>query len=363
MHRPTVEIYEGRAADYAAARPPRHRTRARRLAASAGAGAAPIADLGCGPGGYLADLASGGRPVVAFDGARAMLELAGHRPCVQGELERPPFARHRLAAAWARNSYLHVAAADLPLALAGLHHGLAVGAPVVLSLIEGDGEGALPGDDLPGRTFTLWRSPRLADVLAGAGFGAVRIERVKRRDGHGPPSLWASASRACTLPDFTGPGLRHLVCGLNPSVVAADAGFGFAGATNRFWRVAAAAGLVSRDRDPWHAVAVDRVGMTDLVKRATPRASEVAAAEYREGADRTRRLVEWLRPGSVIFVGLEGWRVAVDRRARPGWQPDGFGGVPAYVMPSTSGLNARVSAAELTDHLRAAIEPATEARS
>ena len=35
-------------------------------------------------------------------------------------------------------------------------------------------------------------------------------------------------------------------------------------------------------------------------------------------------------------------------------QPDTFGGVPAYVMPSTSGLNARVPLDELADHLRAA---------
>ncbi len=97
VHRPTVEIYEGRAADYAASRPPRHGARARGLAAAAGAGAVPLVDLGCGPGGYLADLASAGRPVIAFDGARAMLDLAGHRPATQGELERLPFGRHCLA--------------------------------------------------------------------------------------------------------------------------------------------------------------------------------------------------------------------------------------------------------------------------
>jgi TDG/mug DNA glycosylase family protein len=359
VHRPTVAVYEDRAADYAAARPPRHRSRAQAFATAAGAGDLPLADLGCGPGTYLADLASGGRPVVGLDGARAMLMLAGHRPAVRGELERVPFCRHGLAGAWARNSFLHVAAADMPLALAGLHHALVVDAPLLLSLIEGDGEGPLPDDDLGGRTFTLWTASRLADLLEGAGFSTVQVERVDHGPG-GPATLWASATRARTLPDFVGPGLRHLVCGLNPSVVAADAGFGFAGATNRFWRVAVESGLVSRPRDPWHAVAFDRVGMTDLVKRATPRASEVAVSEYREGADRVRRLVAWLRPGSVIFVGLEGWRAAVDRRAAPGWQPEGLGDVPAYVMPSTSGLNARVTAAELTAHLRAALAGPTE---
>jgi hypothetical protein len=56
----------------------------------------------------------------------------------------------------------------------------------------------------------------------------------------------------------------------------------------------------------------------------------------------------------VCFVGLAGWRAAVDPRAAPGVQPAGFGGVPAYVMPSTSGLNAHVRLDDLVTHLRAA---------
>ena len=95
--------------------------------------------------------------------------------------------------------------------------------------------------------------------------------------------------------------------------------------------------------------------MTDLVKRAT---------SARRGADRTTSTATawrassgscaWLQPGAVCFVGLAGYRVAVDRHAVAGVQPDGIGGRPAYVMPNTSGLNARVAAAELADHLRAA---------
>ena len=56
----------------------------------------------------------------------------------------------------------------------------------------------------------------------------------------------------------------------------------------------------------------------------------------------------------MLFVGLAGWRVAVDRRAVPGLQPEPFGGVAAYVMPSTSGRNAATSFAELVEHVRAA---------
>ncbi len=94
--------------------------------------------------------------------------------------------------------------------------------------------------------------------------------------------------------------------------------------------------------------------MTDLVKRATPRADALRAAEYRAGAARVEKLVRWLQPAAICFVGLAGWRVAVDRSARAGVQPEPFGGVPAYVMPSTSGVNAQTSLDDLVAHLRVA---------
>jgi TDG/mug DNA glycosylase family protein len=173
--------------------------------------------------------------------------------------------------------------------------------------------------------------------------------------------VWADARRVRTLPDTVAAGLRVLVCGLNPSVVAADAGYGFAGPTNRFWKAAVAAGLVSRPRDPLGCVLHDRVGMTDLVKRATPNAAVLSRAEYQAGADRVRRLVEWLQPGLVLFVGLAGWRAAVDGAAGAGFQPEPFAGVPAYVMPSTSGLNAHTTVAGLTAHMADALAAAPPA--
>jgi double-stranded uracil-DNA glycosylase len=83
-------------------------------------------------------------------------------------------------------------------------------------------------------------------------------------------------------------------------------------------------------------------------------AAELTRDEYVAGLGRVERLVRWLRPAAVCFVGLAGWRAAADRRAVAGVQPAGLGGAPVYVMPSTSGLNAATSIAVLTDHLRAA---------
>jgi TDG/mug DNA glycosylase family protein len=149
--------------------------------------------------------------------------------------------------------------------------------------------------------------------------------------------------------------MRLLVCGLNPSIHAADAGVGFVTPGNRFWPAAIAAGLVTRDRDPRHALEAHGIGMTDLVARATVRADELAAEEYRAGLARLDRLCRRWQPGAVCMVGLAGWRAAVDRKAIAGPQERRLGGRPVYVMPSTSGLNAATGLDALTDHLRAAL--------
>ena len=99
---------------------------------------------------------------------------------------------------------------------------------------------------------------------------------------------------------------------------------------------------------------IDDDGLTDQVKRATRAASELRAADYRSGVARLERLVARTQPAALCVVGLAGWRAAVDRSARPGWQPDTGWAAPVYVMPSTSGLNAGTSLDELATHLAAA---------
>ncbi len=169
--------------------------------------------------------------------------------------------------------------------------------------------------------------------------------------------VWADRAageleRARRLPDRVAPGLRVVVCGLNPSLYAADAGVGFARPGNRFWPAALASGLVSVDRDPWHALEVHRVGSTDLVKRATARADEVAPEEFVAGAARVARLCERTSPRVLCVVGVSGWRLAVDARARTGWQPHRLGATEVYVMHNPSGLNAHATVASLTAAFR-----------
>jgi TDG/mug DNA glycosylase family protein len=229
----------------------------------------------------------------------------------------------------------HLPHEALPAALADLHRATAVGATIVLTLVAGSG--ALGPDDL-------------VDVVTGAGFDVTTVDVEDRELGR----LRITAVRARTLADHVGPGMRLLLCGLNPSIYSADRGVNYARPGNRFWPALLAAGLATADRDPADALRRHGVGMTDLVKRATVAASELTPDEYEAGVARVERLCAWLRPGTLCMVGLAGWRAAVDRTATTGWQPAPLGGVPVYVMPSTSGLNASTQHAGFVAHLLAA---------
>jgi TDG/mug DNA glycosylase family protein len=348
MDRATVDAYEERGDQWAARRRPVRRAEARVFAGRLPPGALRI-DLGCGAGRYTSEL---GTPVIGLDAARAMLDACRSTVpgtlLVQGDFEALPFGPGTLHGGWANMSYLHVPSVRLPMALADLHRAAVVGAPVDIQVLAGDYEGgALPADDVGGRYFAAWTPKRLHDILVGAGFVVEGVEV----DGD---VVRAGAVRARTLPDIVGPAMRMLVVGLNPSVYSADVGVGYARPGNRFWPAALSAGLVTRDRDPHHALRTHGIGMTDVVKRATPKAAALTAEEYRVGMARVERLVRWLAPAGVCFVGLTGWRAAVDRRAGAGPQPMRFGGRPVYVMPSTSGAKAHAGIDALRAHLRSA---------
>ncbi len=360
----TRAIYERRAADWADRRRsddpgPAARLLGRLERAGHHRADLRLADLGCGAGFHLRHLGPG---AVGLDLSAAMLTLAAveapRAHLVQGEVTGLPFADRSLDGVVASKVHVHLPRPHLPAALAELHRVTVVDAPVELVMWEGDQDHApFPDDPLGPRRYALWRSDHLVDVCVGAGFAVEDLRRVP--DGPGV-RLELALRRLRTLADQVGPGMRVLVCGLNPSLYAADAGVGFARPGNRFWPAALAAGLVTADRDPRHALRVDGVGMTDIVKRATARADELAADEYRDGIARLERLCAWLAPGLVCVVGLAGWRAALDRRASAGLQARRLGGRPVYLMGSTSGLNAHSSLDDLTGHLRTVVELAAD---
>ena len=238
---------------------------------------------------------------------------------------------------------------ELPRRLWEIHRATAVGEVVAVDL-RSVVDPQRRADLITGGGFEL------AGVPAGKGERSVEPGAGSRTGSGSIGPMGAPTVRRCrTLADTVGADLKLLCVGLNPSLYAADAGVGFARPGNRFWPAALAAGIVSLDRDPAHALDAHRVGMTDLVKRATARADELDPQEFVVGLARLVRLCEWLRPGAVCVLGLTGWRAATgSRRVVTGWQATPLGGTPVYVMPNPSGLNARVPVAALADHLRVA---------
>lgn len=182
---------------------------------------------------------------------------------------------------------------------------------------------------------------RIADLLEGAGFESLTITsqgtdaRIKGRV-------------LGTLPDTVSSNMRMLLVGLNPSLHSVEAGYGFAGPGNRFWPAVTESGLVSKERDPVHALKHHRIGMSDLVKRASTKASAISGAEYQAGVARLDRLCGWLSPGVVCVLGITGWRSALNNRdLRLGKQTIRLGGRTVYVLPNPSGLNAHTNHGDL----------------
>lgn len=319
-----------------------------------------VVDLGCGPGWHLDALPAG---TIGLDAAPEMLALARGRapgaPLLAADLRELPFARGALDGAWADRSLVHLDRRLLPMALWDLHRSVRVGGGVCLRVFEGDVEHArIDDDDVPGRWFHAVPEQMLRRLLHGAGFD---VELWERTSGSDVDLLRVWARRARTLADTVGPDMRLLLVGLNPSLVAADAGVGFHRPGNRAWPALRAAGLATVDRDPLDLLRRHRIGMTDLVKRATARADGLQPEEYREGVERLEGLCDWLRPSAVCVLGVTGWRAAVDRRATVGRQRTSLGGRPVYLMPNPSGVNARVGLEELVGHLRNAAELADAA--
>jgi TDG/mug DNA glycosylase family protein len=158
------------------------------------------------------------------------------------------------------------------------------------------------------------------------------------------------------VPDVLADDLAVLLVGVNPSLASGWAGLHFAHPGNRLWTVLHQAGLTPRRLRPdeTDALLASGVGITNLVDRATARASEVGPDELRAGRGRLERLVSRCRPRRVAVLGLQAFRAAFEApRASTGRAERHVAGRPAWVLPNPSGLNAGWSTPRLVDAYRA----------
>jgi TDG/mug DNA glycosylase family protein len=81
--------------------------------------------------------------------------------------------------------------------------------------------------------------------------------------------------------------------------------------------------------------------ITNLVARATAKASELSSEELQAGGKRLVAFVERHRPAVVAIAGITAYRTAFGvRKAELGRQPESFAGSELWVVPNPSGLNA-----------------------
>ena len=170
-----------------------------------------------------------------------------------------------------------------------------------------------------------------------------------------------------TVPDLVGPGLRLLFVGINPGLWTAATQTHFASPGNRFYPALFEAGIIERPIDRGVGMTsadrrymIDRgIGITNVVHRATAKASQLTKDELRAGGEQLRAFIREHTPGVVAVAGITAYRAAFSQpKATMGEQPERFEGSRLFVVPNPSGLNAHETVSTLAESYAAAARAA-----
>lgn len=167
----------------------------------------------------------------------------------------------------------------------------------------------------------------------------------------GPTKQELQAAYGRSVPDLVAPDLRVLLVGINPSLWTGWSGYHFGRPSNRLWPTLHEAGFTARRLRPEDTAELlaAGIGISNLVNRATARADELTDDEIRAGVPRLEKLVAQWRPRSVAVLGVTAYRTAFGRpKARVGRQQETLDGIPLWVLPNPSGLNAHYQQPALT---------------
>jgi len=157
------------------------------------------------------------------------------------------------------------------------------------------------------------------------------------------------AFEGMTVPDLLGPEVRLLFVGINPGLWTAATQTHFCHPSNRFYPALRKAGLIDIAldtdigmTDAQRSEFLDRgLGITNLVPRATVRASEIAGDELRLGGQRLLATIAAVRPVVVAVAGVTAYRTAFGQPgAELGRQELVISGAQIWAVPNPSGLNA-----------------------
>ncbi|KUH39506.1 MULTISPECIES: G/U mismatch-specific DNA glycosylase [Streptomyces] len=179
-----------------------------------------------------------------------------------------------------------------------------------------------------------------------------------------PEELQAARDRV--VPDVVAGGLSVLFCGINPGLMSAATGHHFARPGNRFWPVLHLSGFTPRRLVPAEEreLLAYGLGITNVVARATARADELTAEEFREGGRTLTAKVEELSPRWLAVVGITAYRTAFgEPKAVIGPQERTIGDTRIWALPNPSGLNAHWTAATMAEEFARLRVAATADRS
>ncbi|MFI6927341.1 G/U mismatch-specific DNA glycosylase [Nonomuraea spiralis] len=156
------------------------------------------------------------------------------------------------------------------------------------------------------------------------------------------------------LVDVLGPGLNVLFCGINPGLMSEATGHHFARPGNRFWPALHLSGFTPRLLAPaeQHLLPSYGLGITNIVPRASAKASELTRDELAEGGRHLAGKVAELGPRVLAVLGISAYRTAFARpRSVIGPQPETVGGARVWVLPNPSGLNAHWTVATIAEEM------------
>lgn len=143
-------------------------------------------------------------------------------------------------------------------------------------------------------------------------------------------------------PDILDAGLDVVFCGINPAATAAADGHNFSNRNNRFWTVLHQAGFTDtrlRPEDERELLRY-RCGITAVVARPTPRASDITADEFRQARTTFEAKMRRYQPRVVAFLGKRALSAMLATNDLAwGRQSTAFADTTAWVLPNPSGLN------------------------
>ena len=152
-----------------------------------------------------------------------------------------------------------------------------------------------------------------------------------------------------TLPDHLRKGMKLVIVGCHPTESSVRVGHYYAGRDNEFWPMIFESGVVPEPfdyRDDKRVIEFG-IGLTDLVKRPSKTAAELAREDFAEGRIVLSQKLEEFAPRVVAFNGRMTYESFAQRKCKFGLQKELLYGARVYVLPATPGPQLKTKAEKL----------------